>query len=184
MIQTKHHEIQTKTVSNSCTNSCTKIVEFRFQFHLYFPRDLITNEALVQISLITNEALVQITAWRQERVCLVDDGLVDCCIHVTSGLDWLTVVVLNFSAKTVKYTSIFSTISGHWDVTGSRHLSTWKSSTCLSYIVNTMAVDGVATQGSRTPTAMMLVFFSGIFHFSTIFSQAPYQLSWNDTCQT
>ena len=55
----------------------------------------------------------------------------------------------------------------HWNNTGSWNLSTWKAranltmstlQTNISYIVNTMAVDDLATQGARASTAMPLTY--------------------------
>ena len=37
--------------------------------------------------------------------------------------------------------------------------SSWKAKTLLSYIVNTMAADGLATQGARTSVAMVFTQF-------------------------
>ena len=50
----------------------------------------------------------------------------------------------------------FSIISQHWDGTGSWNTSSWKTRTCLSCVIKTMAADDPATQGARLSAAMVL----------------------------
>ena len=60
----------------------------------------------------------------------------------------------------------FLNISQHWDVAGSWDTSPGKMSIFLSYLVNSMVVDGLATQGARASTAVVLTLFLWIISVS------------------
>ena len=47
-------------------------------------------------------------------------------------------------------------ICQYWDGSGSWNSYPWKRSTCLSYIVSTVAAVGLATQGARVSAAIVL----------------------------
>ena len=51
-------------------------------------------------------------------------------------------------------------ISQYWEDTGSWNSYSQKTRTHLSYIVNIMTADGLATQGARSPAAMVLIYVS------------------------
>ena len=53
----------------------------------------------------------------------------------------------------------FSIMSQHFDGTGCWNPSLWKTRTCLSYRINTMAANVLATQGARASTVMVLTLF-------------------------
>ena len=58
-------------------------------------------------------------------------------------------------AKLKKNIFIFFIISHPWDV-GSWNYSPWMTGICLSYIVNTITADGLATQGAKASATMAL----------------------------
>ena len=70
--------------------------------------------------------------------------------------------------KTFWYVTLFwlFIIPINWNAAGSWNPSSWKIGTCLSYLVNTMAVDNLATQGARASAAMVFI-LEYCSHFST-----------------
>ena len=65
-----------------------------------------------------------------------------------------------FILKNTKYIFTFFMISQHWYGTDSWNLSSWKTRTCFYCKVNTMAADGLAMQGARSSSAMVLTWIS------------------------
>ena len=61
-----------------------------------------------------------------------------------------------FIYKKHKNVFIFSIISEHFDGTCSWNLSWRKTGMHLSYVINIMAADDLATQGARASAAMVL----------------------------
>ena len=70
----------------------------------------------------------------------------------------LTLNMLNSLKETLKCTCIFIVISWYWD---GRNSSLWKTTICLSCIINTMAADDLSIQGARASLAMLWTLFSG-----------------------
>ena len=88
-------------------------------------------------------------------------------VFIPSGVLWfqLTFDVLIFFLKNDRNKFVFSIISWRWDGGGSNNPSSWKTRTPSSYIVNTIAADGLVIQGARESAAPILTFVSGIVLF-------------------
>ena len=91
-------------------------------------------------------------------------------IGLKMGIIFIKSWFICWSFRKPEYLIRFSSIIlPHWNNTSSWNLSTWRAranllmltlQTKISYIVNTMSVDGLATQEARASTAMILTYWA------------------------
>ena len=79
---------------------------------------------------------------------------------------YLTPVSLNLFQDTRTHlfsVSVYLSRPQHWDGVDTSNPSSWNATTDSSHVVNTMAVDGLVTDGARPSAAMMVTYSRGIF---------------------
>ena len=79
---------------------------------------------------------------------------------------YLTPVSLNLFQDTRTHlfsVSVYLSRPQHWDGVDTSNPSSWNATTDSSHVVNTMAVDSLATDGARPSAAMMVTYSRGIF---------------------
>ena len=94
-----------------------------------------------------------------------------------------TLRVLQLSELTLKTMSLCYHFSTLGCATASRNPSSWRTKTRLPYTADTIAVDGLGTQGARAFAAIVLRYFStNILNFISFFTINAYAIAFLCTC--